>query len=848
MKDLRFAFRMLLKSPGFTAVAVMTLALGIGANTTVFSLINTFLLRPVAGERKGELVQCYSRDTVRPDTYRAFSYPNYVDIRERNQVFSHLLAYEMTEVGLTENDITRRVIALLVSANYFSAFGVTMARGRAFRPEEEQPRSTISVVILSHALWTASGADAAIVGKTLQIHNRPYTVVGVAPPEFTGTMSVMSPHLWLPLGMRDALRRDLALNGSALLSDRNQPCLLVAGQLKPGVSRASAAAELRGLAKQLEAAFPAENRDQTIDVHPLPRLTIGPSPEMGSAGRAFVVNRITPLLLAMAGAVLLIACLNLASLLLARGTSRRKEIALRLALGARRHQVVRQLLMEAFLLSVLGGVVGLLLAFWLTRFFALSTISALPFVLVFNTTPDLGVLAATLGFCGLSALLFGLGPAWRLSHPGIVTDLKEQVSEPVSPASGRGLLAMRSLLVIAQLAISLTLLTAAGLFMRGAINAARVDPGFALKDGLVVEVDAGLAGYDEVRGRHTVRTLAERLRGLPGVEGVSLAASVPFGRRDWRDVARAGVAPATGAMAESAATGKSFGADYNVIGADYFRTLKLPMIIGREFNASELEPGPASSAAIIDQELAGWLWPGEEALGRQLQIGGGASGEGPRVLVVVGIVPRLRNSIIEPKPVPHLYVPWGFEYQPKMYFHLRLTPRGREIELALLRTVREEVRAADALLPVISQRTLADLPKGTRDLWLVQAGAQMFLAFGGLALVLALVGVYGVKSFTVARRTREIGIRMALGATAPSVLWLVLREGLSLTAVGLGFGLLLAAVAGRLLSGLLYGVSPLDPLVFALAPLFLAATAMLACYLPARRAAKVDPMVAFRYE
>jgi predicted permease len=704
------------------------------------------------------------------------------------------------------------------------------------------------VVILSHALWTASGSDAAAVGKTLRIQNRPYTVVGVAPPEFTGAMSVMSPHLWLPLGMRDALRRDQALNGSALLSDRNQPCLLVAGQLKPGVSRASAAAELRGLAKQLEAAFPAENRDQTIDVHPLPRLTIGPSPEIGSAGRAFVANRITPMLLAMAGAVLLIACLNLASLLLARGTGRRKEIALRLALGARRHQVVRQLLMEAFLLSVLGGVLGLLLAFLLTRFFSLSMLSALPFVLVFNTTPDLRVLAATLGFCGLSALLFGLGPAWRLSRPGIVTDLKEQVSEPVSPASGRSLLAMRSLLVIAQLAISLTLLTAAGLFIRGAINATRVDPGFALKDGLVVEVDAGLAGYDEVRGRQTVRTLVERLHGLPGVEQVSLAASVPLGHRDWRNVRRAGVVPGAGATAESAATGKSFGADYNVIGADYFRTVRLPLVKGREFNASELEPGSASSAAIIDQELAGWLWPGEEALGRQLQIAGGTAGESPRVLEIVGIVPTVRNSIIEPKPVPHLYVPWGFEYHPKMYLHLQVAPRGRESELALLRTVREEIRAADARVPVISLRTLADLPKGTRDLWLVEAGAQMFLVFGGLALVLALVGVYGVKSFTVARRTREIGIRMALGATAPSVLWLVLREGLTLTGVGLGFGVLLAAAAGRLLSGLLYGVSPLDPVVFALAPLFLTAAALLACYLPARRAAKVDPMVALRCE
>jgi predicted permease len=844
MINLRFAFRQLSKSPGFTVVAILTLALGIGANTTVFSLINAFLLRPMAGQREGELVQCYSRDTVRPDTYRPFSYPNYVDLRERNHVFSYLLAYEVAEVGVSDGDISRRVMATLVSANYFSTFGITMARGRAFRPEEERPGSAIPMVILSHTAWIARGADPDIVGKTLRIENRPCTIVGVAPQEFTGVMSIISPQFWLPLGMHDALRRGRTSDASTPLSDRNQNCLLVVGQLLPGVNRPGAESELRGLASQLEIDFPGENKNQTIDVHPLPHLTISPSPEEGSAGQAFVVGRITPMLLALAAAVLLIACLNLANLLLARATGRRKEIALRLAVGAQRRQVVGQLLMEAFLLSVLGGSLGLLLAFWASRLFALSAASALPYVLVIDTTPDLRVLAATLGFCLLSAVLFGLGPAWRLSRPGLVADLKEQVSEHAR--SGRSLLAMRSILVITQLAISLTLLTAAGLFIRGAINAARVDPGFALKDGLVVEVDPALAGYDKIRGRQTYRVLVERLRGLQGVEEVSLAASVPFGFRDWRNVVRAGVTPAPDANDEP--TAKSFVADYNVVGAGYFRTLRLPLIQGREFNQSEIEPGSGSGAVVIDQELARRLWPGEDALGRQIQIAGAGSAEISRVLEVVGIVPTMRNSIIETEPVPHLYVPLGFDYHPKMYLHLRATPRGRKSELALLRTVREEIRAVDPVLPVTSLKTLADLPRDTRDLWLVTSGAQMFLVFGVLALVLALVGVYGVKSFTVVRRTREIGIRMALGATASSVLWLVLREGLIMTAVGLGFGMLLAAATGRLLSGLLYGVSTMDPLAFTVAPLFLTAAALLACYFPSRRAAKVDPMVALRYE
>ena len=847
-QDIRYSFRQLLGDPGFTVVAVICLALGIGVNTTVFSLINTFLFRPIVGQREGELVQCYNRDAVQPDTYRAFSYPDYVDLRGRNQVFSHLLAYELAEVGVTEGDVSRRVMAALVSADYFSTFGVTMARGRALRLEEEQPGSAIPVAILSYAAWTSGGADPDIVGKTLRIQNRPYTIVGVAPRGFTGVMAVMSPHLWLPLGMRDTLRRDVGSGEYGRLSDRNQHCLLLVGQLRPGFTRVRAESELRGLAGQLQIAFPAENKDYTIDVHPLPRLTIGPRPEVGSAGRAFAVGRVTVMLLAVAGAVLLISCLNLANLLLARGAARRKEIALRLALGAQRHHVVGQLLMEAFVLSLLGGAVGLLLAFLSTRLLSVTAASVAPGVLVFNTTPDLRVLATTLGLCGLSTLLFGLGPAWRLSRPGLMTDLKEQVGEPVTPSSGQSLLALRSLLVIAQLAISFALLTAAGLFIRGAVNAARVDPGFPLKNGLVVEVDPALAGYDELRARQTYRAVAQRLHELPGVEEVSLAASVPFGRVEWRDVSRAGVTPAGSTSAPSAALGKSFGAERNIVGADYFRTIGLPLLRGREFGPSEMEPGSRSNVAVIDLELASKLWPGEEALGRQLQVEGSAPGASPRVLEVVGVVPTVRNNIIEPKPVPHLYVPWGFEYQSDMHLHVRVAPRGRPHELALLRAVREEIRAADASLAVISVKSLSDLPKGTRDLWLVQAGAQMFMAFGGLALVLAVVGVYGIRSFTVARRAREMGIRLALGATALNVLWLVMREGLILTGVGLGCGMLLACASGRLLSGLLYGVSPLDPWVFGLAPLFLAATALSACYLPARRAARIDPMVALRCE
>jgi len=843
IQDIRFSIRVLLKSPGFTVISVLVLALGIGANAAIFSLINTLLIRPLPGKRAGELIGCYSRNK-KTGGYRSVSYPNYQDLRERNTVFASLMAHDLIFMGLTEGEITRRIGADFITANYFSTFGIQMARGRAFLPAEERPGSGIPVAVVTHQYWKNAGMDPNLVGKSLRINGLSYTVVGIAAEGFTGTTALISPDLWLPLGMYDTVANAVSKGQQRHLNDRNNHTLLLAGQLKAGLPRAAAAPELAGLADQLEKAFPAENKEQTFTLDDLARLSISSGPETGKE-----LTTIAVLLMCMAGVVLLIACLNLANMLLARGTARRKEIAIRLSLGARRGRILRQLLTEGLVLSILGGAAGLVLAYWATNLLVASLARALPFLtIVFEGGPDIRVLSATLGFCVLSTVISGLGPAWKISRPDVVSDLKEQVGESAAGGRKQGLLAVRNLLVISQIALSLTLLTAGGLFIRGALKAAQLDPGFSLENSVVVEVDPGLAGYDEMRGREINRALVERLGALPGIEMVSLAQLVPFsGTTNGRDVLRAG---SVNPYDEStpAAGERPVYARLNRIGTDYFKVLGIPLLRGREFNRAETESGRTPLVAIIDQALGDRLWPGEDPLGKRIEFAGRKPGQPRKEMEIVGIVPGLRDRITDHVLQPHVWLPMGQDYESTANFHLKTAARGREAEFALLKTIRQEIRAYDENLPVLALKTLRRHFQDGPDQWLVQTGAAVFSVLGALALFLALVGVYGVKAYAVARRTREIGIRMAVGASARDVLWLVLREGVTMTVAGVGIGLLLALGVARLLYSIMYGVSATDPLIFSVAPALLAAAALLACYLPARRATKVDPMVALRYE
>jgi len=554
-------------------------------------------------------------------------------------------------------------------------------------------------------------------------------------------------------------------------------------------------------------------------------------------------------LMSLSGVVLLIACLNLANMLLARGAARRKEIAIRVALGAGRGQILRQLLTEGLILSVIGGLMGLVVAGWVTDLLISSFIPRLPFLnIVFRASPDARVLAATFGFCVLATLFFGFGPAWRLTRPATVNDLKDHTGGDQTSRLGANLLAPRNLLVIAQIALSLALLTAAGLYIRGAKKAAGTTPGFRYEQGLIVELDPSMAGYDEIRGRQLYREIQERLATIPGVESLSLASLVPFGSfSEGRDVKAAGNARPENTGTNANKTPQQ-NANLNIITTDYFKTMGLKLLRGREFNRIEVESTQAARVAIIDEPLARALFPEQDALGQQIEFPGQGKNGGPEVLEVVGVVPGLKHELFDKTPVPHVYIPFGQQYRSGMNLHIRIAGQGHEAEAAMLKIVRKELRAVDNKLPVISMNTMQGFHDTGLLLWFVQTGANLFTAFGVLALFLAVIGIYGVKAYVVARRTREIGIRMALGATARNVLWMVLRQGLALTVAGLAIGLLLSLAVARLISSQLFEVSAVDPLTFCTTPLLLAAAALLACYVPARRAARIEPMTALRCE
>ena len=831
VSDLRYGLRILAKNPGFSAIAILVLALGIGANSAVFSFVNAMLLKPLPIEQPGELVGIYSEQTTPPGGYRTFSYPNYRDLRDRATVLASVAAHNVTLVGVGDGTVTRRVFADIVSANYFEAFGSPLTLGRAFTPAEEEPDANVRVAIISHAFWERAGRDADILGQTIRVNGDLLTIVGVTGEGFTGSSVLLGPELWLPLGSYGSTTP--ALMGEARsLSERGHHALIVVGRLRAGLTQETAAPELEAIAARLEQAYPAENADQTFRAAPLPRLSVTTIPITEGQFSAISI-----LVLAMSGVVLLIACLNLANMLLARGATRRREIAIRLSLGGARGRVIRQLLVEGFVLSVVGGAVGLVVAVWAADLLMTSIEPILPWgMTVVGVGVDWRVVTGTLGFCLLGTIFFGLGPAWQITHGDILDDLKQQAS--ADRQRGRGLLAPRKLLVVGQMALSLGLLTAGGLFLRSAVAASTADPGFAMERGLLLETDPSLAGYDEIRGRALYQALLSRLRALPGVEAASLASMVPFGASsEGRDVEPIGPTRDNGAEVRSA--------DYTIVGGDYFRSLGLGMLRGREFSDAEVQAATPPAVAIVDETLAAALWPNGDPLGQQVRLR--SMGQLSDVLSVLGVAPG-RHEMFDQQPNPNVYVPFGWQYRANMNVHVRLATGGREAAVSMLRTVREEVRLFHERLPVLALKTLEDVRADSADIWLTRAGARVFTTLGALALFLAVIGLYGVRSYVVSQRTREIGIRMALGAGRGDVLWLVLREGLLLTAVGVGAGLLLSAGAARLLDSLLYEVSTIDPMVFMLAPLVLTGSALLASYLPARRATRVVPMVALRHE
>ena len=832
IQDLRYAVRTFAKAPGFTIVAIIVLALGIGANSATFTIVNALLLRPVAGQGEG-IVGVFRSEKSKPDSFRAFAYPNYVDVRSQSDVFAGLAAHTFSMAGMPAGDTTRRIFVELISANYFDTLQVPLAAGRPFRAEEERPGAALPVVIVGYDKWRAARFDPGFIGSTMRINAIDFTVVGVVPQGFGGTMALVAPEAWLPLGMFDVVVNDFFKNTGKGLADPEAGTIIVFGRLKPGVGIDAANARLTTLSQQMAMAA-AANKDQALTVSPLPRMSTSTSPStdagLGIASAA---------LMGLAGTVLLIACLNLANMLLARGTMRKKEMAIRLALGGARGRIVRQLLTESMLLAAVGAAAGLLLAYWSTSFIVASLARVLPLSVVFETRPDVNVMLATSAFVAVATLIAGVGPALRFSRPDLVTDLKEQAAD----AGARpGRFSARNVMVVAQLALSLGLLSGGGLFARSAMKAADSDPGFSYDRAILALLDPSIAQIKEPQGRELYRAILQRVRSTPGVEAAALASNVPFGDfHEGRQVERPGVRQDT--------TGSE--PAYRIIGADYFKSLGLQMRRGREFSETEEASPGTPRVAIIDDVLARRLFPNQEPIGEWIRFtprDGSPYGAENEPMQIVGIAPAMKEEMIDQDQDSHVYVPFGPNYRAAMNMHVRTTSGDAAAMSGMLETLRRELRAVDTRLPVLELTTFQQFHDRSLELWGIRAGGRMLMAFGLLALGLATAGVYGVKSYLVSRRTREIGIRMALGARPADVLGMVMRESAGLTLAGLAVGLPLALLIGRLLGAILYDVSGADPLVFVTAPLLLATASMAASYIPARRATRVNPLSALRAE
>jgi len=846
IQDFKFAFRQLLKSPGFTAVAVLTLALAIGVNSAIFALINGVVLHPVVPERPNEVVNVFSARQNASHDYRQFSYNEYRELRENGgDVFADVAALEFAVAGIGRDHEMRRSFAFLTSENYFSLMGAKPYRGRFYSGEECKPNANIAVVVTSYGFWKRMGSRADFVGSTLQINGQPYTVIGIAADGFSGANALIAPDIWAPIGVRSQLGS--AFGDSETMHDLMNPKNYVfnlTGRMRPGLTIDMAKSRLPVLAQRLTAIQPPDSEGaRELQIQTPSRFSLSTQPEDDGP-----ITLIATLLAAMAGAVLLIACLNLANMLLARATSRSKEIAVRLAVGASRWRIVRQLLCEGFLLALCGGAIGLVLSAWCNDLLLQqlrSLLASINFSFVVKLRPDAVVLSVTFLFCLLATMLFSLGPALKSTKADLVNDLKQQVGEPARVGRFNRFFAPRHISVMAQIALSLMLLFAAGLFFRGALKAAGLNPGFVAAGDLISEFDFTLVKKEPAESRRLMFAMAERARELPGVTASAVGTMLPYA--DFTNTRR--ILRTKDTMPnDPKAPDPSVNSLYTAVTTSYFDALGVKLLRGRDFTQGECESKESRRVAIIDEEMAKKLFPNDDAIGQHVRYTQAPKDGAPNDLEIIGIVSKHRHDIQNDSIVCRLFVPLAQGYNGQTYLHVRLNTRDRHVVVAIMPTLRQALREIDPDLPLLQMTPYVDLMEKSPNLWIVKLGAMLFGAFGCIALLLAVVGVYGVKAYAVACRTREIGIRMALGAHRKDVFALIMRQGAMQTALAVSVGLLLSLAAGRVLSQILYGVSPTDPFALITSSLMLAAAALLACFLPARRATYVNPITALRTE
>ena len=807
MQDLRYALRMMRKSAATTVVAVLTLGLGIGANTTIFSWVRALLLDPLPAAREPGRLAIVA--ITNPDgSPMSLSYPEFVDYRDRTKSLDGITAYDLQAVSLGGGARPERIWGMVVSGNYFDVLGVPMQHGRGFLPSEDSEPGAHAVAVISHGLWQRRfGGDVSLVGREVSINNHPFRIVGIAPPDFRGSYTGLALDVWVPLMMQNVV-----VPGVDRLKARGNHWLDGMVRLKGGVTRAQASSELTALAAQL-------HREGGGSATTAPRFNLAP---ISRAGAGEILGPLLFALLGVVAVVLLIACANMANLMLAKASQRRREAAVRLALGASRARLVRLYLTESLLLALAGGGAGFLMSQW-TSGLLTALVPPTDFPVGFAIPLDGKIFLFTLAVSLATGLLVGIAPALQAS----ATDPSPAMKGDESLAGRqRGRRWLRGALVVAQVSLSLVLLICGGLFLRSLDRARTLNPGFEAKGVLLASLDLFPNGYDADQGRVLYRQILERVSALPGVEKASLARKVPlsFQGASSNSLNVEGYTPPKDEVAWSF---------YNVVGPDYFRTLRVPLARGRDFAASDGEQDP--KVAIVNQTFAQRYWPGQDALGRRVQWG-------EDWVTVVGVAKDERYHKLDERPAPYLFLPVLQFYRPDVTLHLRV----KGDPLALAPAVQREILALDPSLPVFGTRSLeASLGASRMPQHL---GGLLLGCFGLLALLMASIGLYGVLAFSVSRRVREVGIRMALGAKPADILRMVLRQGMLLTALGLVLGLAGSMVAGRLLSDLLFGVSPLDPVSFSLVPLLLAAVALLACYLPARRATRVEPSTALRTE